>query len=317
MQETSLMCADEAAAVSLARPARRIKASRPSQPKWRAAVVLAALCAGGWCAEAPPLPPATAEGLFAFANRLRDEGDDDRAITEYRRLLSHFPRSRHADAARLEVPRCHARAGRWKEAAAAYAELAEAYSGKPLGLRGAFGRAMLLLEARQFDAAASAFDEFATDYPKAAEAPEARWRLAWSHLLGHQFRRAEQAFRAIGPRGPHAEAAGRLADESRRLATRRRKSPLLAGILGIVPGLGHFYCGRTGDGLTSLGVNALFGWGTVSAVRKGAHVAGAVLGLLGVSFYGGGIFGGVNWAHRVNRADAQKRLDALRREYGM
>jgi TM2 domain-containing membrane protein YozV len=175
----------------------------------------------------------------------------------------------------------------------------------------------VLLASREFDAAASACDQFLADSPRAPEADEARWRLAWSFLLGHRFPEAERAFRAIQPPSPHAEAAGKLAEESGRLATRRRKSPLLAGILGIVPGLGHLYCGRTADGLTSLGVNALLGAGTASALSKGADAAGVVLGLLTGSFYGGSIFGGVTWAHRVNRATAQERVDALRREHGL
>ena len=95
-----------------------------------------------------------------------------------------------------------------------------------------------------------------------------------------------------------------------------RKSPFLAGVLGIVPGLGHFYVGRYKDGLVSVGVSGLFGWGAGSAFRHGAKGAGVVLGLLGVNFYAGGLFGGVNWAHRVNREKAQREIDALRREYG-
>lgn len=296
------------AVASLPPPARRVKEA------WALCLLL---CGLAWGAAPPALPPASPDGLMAFANRLRDEGDCSRAITEYRRLLFHFPRSPHADAARLEVARCTGRAGKWREAEEAYAALAVAHAGKPLGLHGALGRAVVLFGAEQFGAAASAFSEFVADYPKSDEAAEARWLLAWSHLLAHQLPRAQQAFAAIRLPNPHAEAAAALARECAALATRRKKSPLLAGILGIVPGLGHFYCGRTGDGITSLAVNAAFGWGTVSAVRKGAHVAGTVLGLLGVSFYGGSVLGGVNWAHRVNRADVQQRIDALRREHGV
>jgi len=245
------------------------------------------LCAAGWCAAGEPLPPASADGLFAFANRLRDEGDYARAITEYRRLLFHFPKSRNAAAARLELAGCYARAGRWDQAR------------------------------QEYEAAAAAYDEYARAHPKTREADEARWRRAWSFLLAHRFELAERAFQAIEPPSRHAEPARALAEESRRLTRRRRKSPLLAGILGIVPGLGHFYSGRYMDGLTAVAVDGFLGWGAASAFKHGAKVAGAALGLFGVNFYAGSIFGAVNWAHRTNRARAQRRIDELRRRYGM
>ena len=42
-----------------------------------------------------------------------------------------------------------------------------------------------------------------------------------------------------------------------------------------------------------------------------------MLGLFGANFYLGSIFGATNWAHRTNRARAQKRIDELRRKHGL
>jgi tetratricopeptide (TPR) repeat protein len=272
------------------------------------------LLAAAWSAAADALPPATDEGLFAFANRLRDEGDDARAITEYRRLLFHFPRSRRASAARLAMGRCYARLEAWDEAEAELARLAD--GDDEWARAAAYERALVRRSAKQYEAAALAYHAFATEHPDDPRAAEARWQGAWCLLLDHRFERAERAFADVKVPHPHAEDAARLARECRRLAGMPRKSPLLAGILGIVPGLGHFYVGRYKDGLVSLGVSGLFGLGANSAFRHGARGAGVVLGLLGVNFYAGGLFGGVNWAHRVNRAKAQREIDALRREYG-
>lgn len=248
---------------------------------------------------------------------MRDEEDTQRAITEYRRLLFHFPHGERAGEARLELARCYACAQKWDQAEAHLVRLMSPSRDRALARRASYERAELRFAAERFEQAASAYDQFATDYPGSPRAHEARWRRAWSLLLARRFDLAERAFRAIERPSPHAAAARELAGESRHLARRRRKSPLLAGILGIVPGLGHFYCGRYRDGLVALAFNGLLGWGAGSAYGKGADAAGTVLGLLGVNFYVGGIFGGVNWAHRTNRAADQRRIDALRRKHGL
>ena len=276
------------------------------------ACLLATAC---WAGEA--LPPNSEEGLFQFANALRDEQDHYRAITEYRRLLFHFPATRHAVAARKAVAGCYIAAERWDDAEGWLAELEGRGAGTPLARWATFEKAGVRFAAGRFEGAAAAYDEFLTDYAKAPEADEARWRKAWSLLLACRFGLAEAAFRAIEPPSPRAEAAGALARESRRLATRRRKSPLLAGILGIIPGLGHFYCGRYKDGLVALAINGLLGWGSASAFAKGASAAGAAMGVFGTNFYLGSIFGATNWAHRLNRARAEKALGKLRQQHGI
>lgn len=284
---------------------------------WMGAVFMAAclLAPVAGAGEALPLPPGTEDGLFAFANKLRDDGDYYRAITEYRRLIFHFPRSGRAEEVRLEIARCYARAERWKEAQAEYAKLAGDLAGKESGRRALYEEADMLFAAGEFLIASAAYDEFAADYAQDPRADTARWRRAWSFLLAHEVRRAEAAFAAIAPPSPHAPAARELVAECRRLARRATKSPLLAGVLAIVPGLGHIYDGRYMDALGAFVVNGALGWGAASGFEAGATAAGAVLGIVGVNFYAGSILGAVNWSHRVNRSRAQEQIDALRRKY--
>ena len=283
-----------------------------------AAALLAAICLVATAGRgAERLPPSSEQGLLQFANMLRGEQDHYRAITEYRRLLFHYPQTQHAEAARRAIAGCYIAAERWDDAEAWLTELEGRAAGAELRRWATLTRAGVRFRAGRFEAAASAYDEFLADHPEAPAVHEARWRKAWCLLFAHRFKLAEAAFRAIGPPSPFAEAAGQLADAAHRLARRRHRSPLLAGILGIVPGLGHVYCGRYKDGLVAFVVNGLLGWGAGSGFAEGAEAAGTVLGLFGTNFYMGSIFGAVNWAHRVNRERAQKAVDKLRGKHGI
>ena len=153
---------------------------------------------------------------LGFAEHLYAEQDHYRAITEYRRLLFHFPTTRHGDAARKAVAACYIAAERWDDAEGWLTELEGRAAGTPLRRWATFEKASARFAAGRFEAAASAYDEFATDYAKAPETDTARWRGAWALLLAHRFGRAEAAFRAIGAPSRHANAAGKLAEECHR-----------------------------------------------------------------------------------------------------
>jgi TM2 domain-containing membrane protein YozV len=80
------------------------------------------------------------------------------------------------------------------------------------------------------------------------------------------------------------------------------RSPGIAGTMSaILPGSGHFYCGRGSDGFRHLLFNTLMILTTVSFAR-GGHVPAAVLtGTLAVPFYLGNIRGAASAARRFDR----------------
>lgn len=80
----------------------------------------------------------------------------------------------------------------------------------------------------------------------------------------------------------------------------RDKSPVLGGILAIVPGLGHFYAGRPADGARSLLFNSAFAALTVYAFYERQYVLGGVLAALEGVLYGSNIYGAVNAVQQEN-----------------
>jgi hypothetical protein len=79
-----------------------------------------------------------------------------------------------------------------------------------------------------------------------------------------------------------------------------QKDPALAGVLGIVPGLGYLYDGYPKTALSSFIVNGLFFWGTYEAFRKDQEALGAILAFISSGWYAGNIYGSVASARRRN-----------------
>ena len=78
---------------------------------------------------------------------------------------------------------------------------------------------------------------------------------------------------------------------------------------GLLPGLGHAYCGRYKDGAIAFVLNGLFIWAAVEAFTQDSNVLGGMLVAVELGWYVGNIYSAVNVAHKHNR----KKRDDFRR----
>jgi tetratricopeptide (TPR) repeat protein len=181
--------------------------------------------AGQALAETAP-QPATPEGVLSFAEALLRSGESFRAVTEYLRFLHHYPNHPDEPRALEGLGNAYAQAGRWGEAVAAFARLADlAPADRTRRLLGS-----ALYQAGRYEEAARVFLT-----PGAGEPDSTLGTLA---LLRSGV---------LEPLSKGARAD--LAKEYRALP---RKSPLLAGALSaVLPGSGTRSCRLSSTGLSS------------------------------------------------------------------
>lgn len=89
------------------------------------------------------------------------------------------------------------------------------------------------------------------------------------------------------------------------------KSPVLGGMLAIIPGLGHLYAGRGVDGLRSFLINAAGIGLTVFCFVMGMPVFGVLFGVIETALYLSNIYGGVNAVMQQNARFIVDRRDEL------
>lgn len=82
--------------------------------------------------------------------------------------------------------------------------------------------------------------------------------------------------------------------------TAPRKKPWLGGLLGMIPGCGHFYSGEYANGIRSMILNGLFIYGMVQTARDDSWGAFAAISFFEITWYSGSIYGGVDAAERYN-----------------
>ena len=86
----------------------------------------------------------------------------------------------------------------------------------------------------------------------------------------------------------------------------KRKSPVIAGLLSIVPGMGKLYSGRKRDACFSVSIIPLFAGLTYYYYTEKQYYTAGLFGIITTVFYAGEIYGGVNSAIRYNKYISEK-----------
>lgn len=165
-------------------------------------------------------------------------------------------------------------------------------------------RAHVLYRAGRFEEAAHVADGL--------ELPEAGYLQGWAALQTEDLAAAGAAFRAVGADpvfGPRAQALVAELEGGLRVPHR---APALAGLMStIVPGSGQLYVGRTGEAISALVFNGLLAAATTHLLLQREWFGGAVVGLVGISFWGGNTMSAVNGARRFNETRWAETVGAL------
>jgi hypothetical protein len=137
------------------------------------------------------------------------------------------------------------------------------------------------------------------------------------HIYNFEWEKAKNELNELQTGSPESKSMrikGLLETELASAMEHRDKSPVLGGILAIVPGLGHFYAGRPADGFRSLLFNSAFTALAVYAFYERQYVIGGVLSAVEGALYISNIYGAVNAVQQENAIFViQKRDDMLKK----
>ncbi len=255
--------------------------------------------------------------ILGFAEHLYAERDHYRAITEYKRFLYTHPDSGLQGWVRLRIGQSYLAGGRLPAAQAQFARLRRQAADRPLSSLATFSLARAYYLDGRHQQAIGLLDGLLADQLD-WHLTGAGWFLSGcAHLRSGELAAARRALERIGAGHELAERAVRLIGRLDLAEDLPSKSPLAAGLLSVVPGLGHFYLEQYSVGLTALAWNGLFGYAAYEAFRHRRWGVGALLATLELLWYSGTVYGAVSGAERYNRDAVLNYLDGLDEEIGL
>jgi tetratricopeptide (TPR) repeat protein len=257
----------------------------------------------------------TGDIQMRLGDAFMSEGEYYRAITEYKKYLILFPDGSQRDAALFQAGRAYYLGLEYDPAVQAFAELRSRFPDSPYAAEAAFLAGVCNARLNRPDKADDAFEEAAVRKTAPAIASEARLGRSFLDFDRGDMTGARDELQRFLADFPADQRAGKVRTALTLLpqdGELPRKSTLAAGILSaIVPGSGHVYAGHYGDGATALLLNGLFITGTVVAVRQENYAVAGVVGVIGLPFYIGNIYGAANVAAKWNLAVSKGLRDRL------
>ncbi len=259
----------------------------------------------------------TPDTSLRFAGHLFSERDFYRAITEYKRYLFAQPDSSRAPWVRFRIAEAYLEGGKLDAAGNIFAELARKTPGTRLGNWAMLARARAFYIQGRLMQAWGMLDDFQLDGTSDEMRGTALYLKGCVQLKAESPGKAQRSFLSIAATHPLAERASLLAARAREALDLPSKSPVLAGLLSLVPGLGHVYLGEYSVALTAFMWNGLFGYAAYDAISRGYYGLGALAATLELLWYSGTIYGAVSGAERYNRDARMNFLDDLDNAAGL
>lgn len=243
-----------------------------------------------------------ASHLFNFADKLLQEGDYYRAITEYKRFISYYPQAPEIPDAVIGIANAYYKAEKYDDAIESYKDFLAKYPENKNIEEAVLNLADSFIKTKRTDSAIILFDEIEEKMPDSSLAEKLKILLGKYMLKEGRFDDAEMELGKVKEKSREKREAEVLLGSLKQMKELELKSPLLAGLMSsVLPGAGQVYAGRKKDAVFSFLLNGLFTWGAVESFNRNIYAAGAILSFFEFGWYTGNIYNAVSDTHKYNR----------------
>jgi len=249
-----------------------------------------------------------------FADYLYNCGEYGMASGEYLRIIyAHDEDTLACPEVSLRLARCWHELGRTEEAFSLYTYLQRNLSDTELKAGAMMGAGSVLEESENLGYARELFAEAAVTSEDAELIARAGIMASLMNVrMGNWEASAEELRMISSAGGPFSDVSLSLASKIAEGQYLSRRNPLWCGISSaLLPGSGQMICGHYTDGIIALGVNGALAWLFVESLQEDNTTTSVLLGWLGLSFYGGNIYGGSRAAVTYNSARRRELLDEV------
>jgi len=244
---------------------------------------------------------------FRFADTYFEKGEYFRAIGEYERFIFFFPKDTRVKLALFRIGMAYFKGERFRQAIDSFRKVIDLYPSTELAINSWFKISESHVRLKEYNAALLNLTNLIRITHEDSIRDEAYYRMGWVYLEMGDWEKAHASFDQISPDNKRKYRLKRLFDEMDKKKRIKLKKPVTAGILSILPGLGHLYCERYRDGLVSFLVNGLLIFAAHEAFSENQEVLGGIISFVELGFYTGNIYSAVSCAHKYNR-DVQNRF---------
>jgi tetratricopeptide (TPR) repeat protein len=231
-----------------------------------------------------------------FANELMRAGDYQRAITEYKKIISYFPTDRNILNKSFLIARCYELDEQYREVIDTYEGILEFDSKNWFSI---YRTARLYHQTSQYSESNNHIKKYLPGI-ESIQQDSLYLISAYNYINLHKYDLARENFGFIRNEELRGKAVKdrETMDYSLPLQYRSRDG---AVILGLIPGGGYFYTSEYELGLITFFLVGLLGYATYDSFDQGNVGCGIISGLLTGGVYIGSIYGAVKYVESYNK----------------
>ena len=255
-----------------------------------------------------------ADNQFLFSDRYFSQDQFGEAIPEWRRFLFFFPEDHRRNEAMYKLGVSYLKTGRYADARLSFQAVLDT-GDTALRLVAAVKLSETFQALGEFDAGIGVFDHLIAQCEAPGERNRALYEAGWYCIGGGRPELSKDYFGQMDSEHRllfHADTLMAALETDRALP---EKNAAVAGLSSVFPGCGYLYLGRYRDSLASFFITSMLAWATYEAADNEQYALGTLLGITALGFYGGGMVGAMNGAHKHNRRIKQLYLEDLQHKY--
>jgi tetratricopeptide (TPR) repeat protein len=257
------------------------------------------------------------DSQFQFAEQYFEKGEYYRAIGEYERFIYFFSESPHIELVKYKIGLSCLQGERYQQAIEAFQAVIDEYQDTEYALKSYLGKSKAYVLLGRYDTALTSLNNLITIGRDREIRDEAYYQKGWVYLEMGQWQRARENLEEISDQDRDRYPIENIIHDIETRTPLKQKNPTTAGVLAIVPGAGHLYCGRPRDALISFLLNGAMIYAAYEAFDEDLDGIGVVIAFFELGFYSGNIYSAVSSAHKYNRDEKRRFLNHLRKRTGM
>lgn len=252
--------------------------------------------------HAEPFIRITANSQLAYADQCFRKQDYKGAAAEYKRFIYFFPDDPRADIAAYQTGMSYFLDRSYIQAIKQFADILDQKGPSGKGIPSALMISRCYQKLHNHSAAIENLLYLGRISADAELDDTISNHLGWLYLESGDFESARAAFSKIRPDVRDNARADDILAELDRVPQIPQKSPVIAGMLSVIPGGGYFYCGRYRDAITACLINGALIYAAYESFEEDLYGIGGIISAIEAGFYAGSIYGGISSAHKYNQA---------------
>ncbi len=261
-----------------------------------------------------------ADMQYGYAQQCFDSGDPSSALVELKRFIHFFPEDTRVRQALFLTGKAYYATRQYENAQKTFDAFLFPFSQDPLVIEAYFMAARTYEQRGHDGQAETTLQNLILLTDSIPTKDRAHAALGWMGLKQSRdlaplaLEKAETHINSLSHSGALTYNQDRLNKTISAIKGSKKKSPTIAGVAAIFPGMGFFYCERYQDALVSFILNTALIMAAHTSFERGNPALGGVISFVEAGFYAGNIYGSISSAHKHNRFQNQQALEGLEQD---